>query len=220
MVDFTELDGVGPARSDYLEEAGYDTFEAVAEADNEVLAEDVDIPEDTALELVVQSQNIVAEQEAEVEEREPDTITDEIEEAQPDEQDSEEEPAPVSEEDSDSDAETVEEEDEDAEIVFSIAFTDSLEYDTFFDSVMAQRMTMYRTNRTGVEAFDHALDQMRDGSAEEPVEMSLEEDQLNDLHNSVRQKIIAYKGDNLIDHMDALKSVMTQIEEVRSEHLF
>lgn len=215
MVDLTELNGVGPARSDYLTEAGYEDFETIAEADNEQLADDVDIPEDTALELIVQSQNIVAEREAEVEEDEPDTISDELEKEIEEEveEDVEEEVEAV---------EEVEEVEEDGSgpITFEIEFSAALEYDTFFDSVMQQRMKMYRSNRTGVEAFDEAIGQMRSGSDDEPVKMNMTEAQLNDLHNSVHRMIIDYKGDNLIDHMDALKQVMSQIEAVRSEHLF
>jgi predicted RecB family nuclease len=222
MVDLTELNGVGPARSGYLEEAGYEDFETIADADNEQLAEDVDIPEDTALELIVQSQNIVAEQEAEVTSSgsQPTTISEELDEELEEEVEDLEEEVEDLEEEVEEEVEEEAEPEDDGPITFEIEFEQSLSYDTFFDSVMQQRMTMYQTNRTGVEAFNYALGQMRNNTVDEPVTLELTEDQLNDLHNSVRQKIIDYKGNNLIDHMDALKQIMTQIEEVRSEHLF
>jgi hypothetical protein len=224
MVDLTELDGVGPARSGYLEEAGYDDFQNIADADPEKLAEEVEMPEDTALELVVQSQNIVAEDESDgVTESEPDSITQEVEESL--EAQVEEEADEVEEELEEPDVEESEvepsEDPVDAgpeEYEFTISFESGLQYDTFFDSVMAQRSKMLRSNRDGVDAFDHALEQMRQGSDEVTLQMT--EAQLNDLHNCVRQKTVDYKGDNLIEHMDELKQVLNQVNEARNEYLF
>lgn len=201
--DLTELNGVGPARSDYLAEAGYETFEEIGDADNEQLAEDVDIPEDTALELIVQSQNMAAEQDAEVETEAPKSVTEEVEEA-------------IDEGEDDPD----ESEDGPDEYNFTITFGSGLAYDTFFDAAMSQRSKMLQSNRSGADAFDHALEQMRNGGMDEPVELEMNEEQLNNLHNSVRQTTISYKGNNLIDHMDALNNVLDQINEVRDEHLF
>lgn len=234
MVDLTELDGVGPARSEDLAEAGYDDFETLADADPEALAEEAEIPEDTALDFVVQSQNLVAEQEAEVEEDEPESITEEVEEAVEAEEAVEELPdeeefAEELEEDDEITEDEPESEGDDSEVVedegpaeyeFEVEFESGLEYDTFFDAVMSQRSTMLQSNRTGTEAFDQALEQMRTGGMSEPVELSMTAEQLNDLHNSVRQTTISYKGNNLIDHMDALNSILDQINETRDEHLF
>lgn len=241
MVDLTELDGVGPARSESLEEAGYSDFETLADADPEALAEDAGVTEDKALDFIVQSQNLVAEQEAEVEESKPVTeeVADAVEESEDEEVGAEEavEELPDSDEleeeieeaadDSDTTDETDESVDESPEnegpqeIQFELTFDEALEYDTFFDSVMGQRATMLRSNRDGVEAFDHVLDQMRASSGVgATVELELTESQLNDLHNSVRGTMIDYKGDNLIDHMDALQEVLNDVNEVRDKHLF
>lgn len=232
--DLTELNGVGPARSDYLAEAGYETFEEIGDADNEQLAEDVDIPEDTALELIVQSQNMAAEQDAEVETEAPKSVTEEVEEAidegegEPDESGDEaieeaeaeivqdDPPEAIDEGEDDPD----ESEDGPDEYNFTITFGSGLAYDTFFDAAMSQRSKMLQSNRSGADAFDHALEQMRNGGMDEPVELEMNEEQLNNLHNSVRQTTISYKGNNLIDHMDALNNVLDQINEVRDEHLF
>jgi hypothetical protein len=237
-VDLTELDGVGPARSGDLEEAGYDDFETIADADHEALAEEAEIPEDTALDFVVQSQNIVAEEDAEVEESQPVTeeVAEAVEEAEdeeveaeeaveelPDEEEFEEEfeedDAEADDDEPESASETVEDEGP-TEYGFSVTFESGLEYDTFFDAVMSQRSTMLQSNRTGTEAFDHALEQMRNGGMDEPVELEMTEAELNNLHNSVRQTTISYKGDNLIDHMDALNNILDQVNEARDEHLF
>lgn len=233
--DLTELDGVAEGRAENLTEAGYESVEDLVDADAGEISEEVSyLPEDTALELIVQAQNIVAEEDAEVEESQP-SITEEVEEAVEEEtsDDEESEPDPITEEDvaegegvplSEEEREEQESENEpepeDEEFDFSIAFETGLEYDTFFDAVMGQRSKMLRSNRSGVEAFDHALEQMRDGGMDEPVELTMTEQELNDLHNSVRQTTIEYKGDNLIDHMDALNSVLADINEVRDEYLF
>ena len=219
MVELTDLNGVAEGRAENLTEAGYESVEDLVDADAATVAESVNyLPEDTALELIVQAGNIVAEEESDgVVEDEP-SITEEVEEAVEDvEEESEEEVDELEEE-----VEELEEESEPEPdtIDFAITFDEGLEYDTFFDAVMEQRSSMLRTNRSGVEAFDHALEQMRDGGINSPVELSLEKQQLNDLHNCVRQKKISYKGDNLIDHMDALQEVMNQIDDVREEYLF
>lgn len=230
MDDLTDLDGVATGRADNLAEAGYETIADLAEADAETVAENVNyLPEDTALDLIVQSQNIVAEDEADIEESQP--VTEEVADAidgsgsgeevnvsESGEADPEATPETIDEEESEDEEEELEDVVESYE--FEVEFNAALEYDTFFDAVMAQRSKMLRTNRSGVEAFDHALDQMREGGTDEPVSLSMTENQLNDLHNSVRQKSVEYKGDNLIDHMDALNSVLNQINEARDDHLF
>ena len=245
MVELTELDGVAEGRAENLTEAGYESVEDLVDADPETVADEVSyLPEDTALELIVQAQNIVAEEDAEVEESEPESVTNEVAEAVsaeealdelPDEEEIEEEvegepkeePETIDEESdeeevSDTADETDESVDESPEdISFELTFDEALEFDTFFDAVMGQRATMLRSNRSGIDAFDHTLDQLRSsGGVGATVELKMEPQELNDLHNCVRQTMIAYKGDNLIDHMDALKSVMTDINAVRDEHLF
>jgi len=233
MAELTDLDGVGESREDNLKKEGYESVESLTDADPSVLGEEVDyLPEDTALELIVQAQNIVAEEDAEIEESEPETITRE-EEADADEEEEVVEITDPESEEVDEELEELEEEIEeetsdsddssetDDSIEFSLTFDEKLEYDTFFDSVMGQRAKMLQSNRDGVDVFEHALDQMRLSSGVgATVELSMEEAELNNLHNCVRQTMIAYKGNNLIDHMDAIKSVLNDINEVRDEHLF
>lgn len=225
MVEISDLDGVGPARSDSLVEAGYEDVDAIAEADPEQLAEDIGVPDDTALDFVVQAQNAVEDDEEDESEAESDsspdveedTITnDEAPEAEPEAADdnAEDEAEPEAED------ESLEEDDEPDVIEFSISFGTGLEYDTFYDSALETRANYYRTNRTGVEAYEHTLEQLRNGSPDEDVDFEFTPAQLNDLHNAIRERKIQYKGDNLIDHMDALDEVLQQIEAVRNEHLF
>lgn len=223
-MELTDIKGIGPARSESMQEAGYGSVKSVAEVDDhEDFAEAIDVPADTALEFIVQAENMVEEAAAEVESSEPGTISEQIDEAT-EEQDSDEE-------DESQEVEVAEEEEEPAiaakedegppdEIDFSIEFETDLEFDVFFDATMEEKMSIIRANRTGVEEYEHVLEQMRYGSPEQAVDFTLTPSELNNLHNTVRQKSIDYKGKNLIDHMDAMKRILTRIDEVRSEHLF
>jgi len=85
---------------------------------------------------------------------------------------------------------------------------------------MDQRATHIRTNRDGVDELTDVLDGLRDARVGESVALELGEDGLNNLHNAVRKKSVEYKGDNLIDHMDAMKALLDQINAVRDEYLF
>jgi predicted flap endonuclease-1-like 5' DNA nuclease len=244
MVELQDLDGVGDSREEYLHEEGYESVEDVASADHEVLGETVSyLPEDTALELVVQAQNAVEQEDAAVEESQP--VTEEVADAVEGVEDTDSTSASeVSQSDSErfhddddpsvgQDEETSsevahndsgdvsDESENDSEISFTLTFDEPLEYDTFFDAVMRQREKMLRSNRDGVSTFTHALDQMRGSEGVgATVELSMDEPELNNLHNCVRQTMVGYKGDNLIDHMDALKTVLSDINDVRSEQLF
>lgn len=71
MADLEDINGVGPSRKDSLEDEGYDSVESVAQSDPETLADDVGVSEDTALDWVVQAENISGVENAEVEESEP-----------------------------------------------------------------------------------------------------------------------------------------------------
>ncbi len=208
--DFEELTGVGPARSERLEEAGYQRFEEVAESDAAVLSDEIDVTEDRALELVVQTTNIVEERNAEVDESPQGTVSEQIDAAGDVDGDSEEERAaddsPVT-------------DGGDGNIDFSIEFESPEAYDAFYQTLLEQRLANRRSNRAS-EEFEQPLSQMRSGRPQSGVELSLSEGQLNDLHNCVRQNIIEYKGGSLIEYMEALQSVMDQIEVVRSSNLF
>jgi len=239
MVELQDLDGVGDSREENLKEEGYESVEDVASADHEVLGETVSyLPQDTALELVVQAQNAVEQEDASVEESQP--VTEEVAEAVEETESTEDTDSTSGSEVSQSDSERSHNEDDpsvgqddeassevsendvsDSAINFTLTFDEPLEYDTFFDAVMRQREKMLRSNRDGVGTFSHALDQMRASEGVgATVELSMNESELNNLHNCVRQTMVGYKGDNLIDHMDALKAVLSDINDVRDEHLF
>ena len=256
MVELTDLDGVASGRAENLTEAGYESVEDVANGDPEIMAEVVNyLPEDTALSLVVQAQDMLDESEDEPAESEETTldgdasITEEISEAAEetsealdeeadaldeeldeleeemaetetsDEPEPEEWVEPATETSEESETETSEES-ESAEIVFELTLETPMQYDTLYDCVMDQRATLIRTNRDGVDEFSEVLDIVREASYGETVELSMDEATLNDLHNAVRKKSVTYKGDNLIEHMDAVNKILAQVNSARDEHLF
>jgi len=218
MAELTDLDGVGPARSESLVEAGYEDVEAVAEADPEQLAEDADVPEDTALGFVVQAENLTASEGADVEESEP--VTQEIEDALDEDEEEVEEEADESDEE---EAESVDEEEAEPEVTeveLSFEIESGLEHDVFFASVMRHKERMLGANRTQTEVFDQILEQLRTASTEDTITIETDPKNLNELHNAVRKLAVSYQGDNLIDHMNAMKEMQNQVNAYRQEYLF
>ena len=236
--DLQEIDGVGPSREDDLNEAGYETYSDLAEADHEELAEEINrLSEDKALSLVVQGQNLSDLEEADVEESEAEGGSDEEEdeaEAEAEEADSASENDELEEELNDLEDETEEEEaeaeddeepepeEEEGETDYEVLldFEGTHEYDTFYHTLIEERCALRRTNRTGVDTYDNLLASMRaiDVDGEFTVEMTA--DELNDLHNAVMEQRYSYQGENLIDYMDALRAVETDLNEIRRDLLF
>lgn len=219
MAELQDITGVGPSRAESLTEAGYPTVRDIAEADEDALVEATDIREDQALEFIVRAQDLLdAEDDSSPEDYQ--TVSEEIQEAsEPEEEDD----APVESEPAESasgPADEPEPEPEPDDIEFHVAFDEPLAYDTFFECLLNQRATMQQANRTQTDAYEHAIEQMRAGSDETGVDLSLSPKQLNDLHNTIRTKELEYKGQNLIDEMNAIKSLRLYITDVRKEHLF
>jgi predicted RecB family nuclease len=214
--DLQEIDGVGPAREERLIDAGYETYEDLAEADHEVLADEIQrLPEDSALDVVVQAQNLADLQDAEVEEG-PDV------EEEPTEEEIEEELDDLEEE---LDEELNEEEGEPADggedtLELTLSFGSSHEYDTFYHTLIEQRCALKRTNRSGVESYERMLESMRKTADDGEFTVAVNEDELNEIHNAVLEQRISYQGENLIDYMDALRAVEESINDVREELLF
>lgn len=219
-----DLDGVGPAREERLNDEGFETYADLAEADPEALSEEIQrLPEDTALELVVQAQNMADLEEAEVEssdaeqsdeESDASTVSDSefdlAEETDEDLAEVEEEPV---EEDSDEG-----EADPTFEVV--LEFDSDYEYDSFYQTLLEERCRLNRTNRSGADLYEAMLDTLRETSLEGEFVVDMEKDELNDLHNAILQQRISYQGENLIDYMDALAQVEAKVNTIRENELF
>lgn len=229
MTEITDIDGVGPARAGRLEDAGYDTIELIAEANSEELAEEIEVPEDTALSFIVQAQNFVEAENPEPEESEEVmSISEEVEKAMEESDDSEEPEEPeepeveVVEEEDEPEPEPVERVEEPDVETFpvSIVFEDPLQFDTFFAAVMRRLETVYRSNQRTADALSEVIDSVHENESMDVFQMEMSEFQLNELHLAVLQLRVSYQGNNLIEHMNALKSVEVRLNERRDEFLF
>lgn len=205
----TDLDGVGPARSDSLVEAGYESVDAIANADPEELAEAADVPEDTALDFVVQSQNLIESEEVEeeVEEAEEEETLEPKDLAQPEEE------KEASEEDEEEPVETISE---------VIELTVNLDSDIHYDAYMTALLNGYErrvnSNQQALDAIAKCLNDARYNTGE--VTHDLTPFELNTMHAAVTQQQNDYKGQNMIDHMDAMRDIVSQVNEVRDKELF
>jgi len=207
----TDLDGVGPARRNALEEAGYTDFETIADAGHEQLAEDIDVPEDTALEFVVQSQNLV---ESDDSEEEQDDAEEDLEEDEP-------LPGDLVDSSENVDEDTSEESlTEDADEVYELVI--NLETDVHYDAYIMALLSAYErrhnSHQPTLDAINEVLDDARYNTGE--VSHELTSFELNSMHAAVSQQATEYKGQNMIDHMDAMRDVLEQVNEVREAELF
>ena len=66
-MELTDITGVGPSRADDLVELGFETVEAIAEAEPDDLTGLNRVGEDKALEMIVDAQNVLDEGEESVE---------------------------------------------------------------------------------------------------------------------------------------------------------
>jgi len=216
MTELHNIDGVGPAMEERLEENGYEDVEAIADADEEELSEVKQVTSDKALDFIVQAQNLIEEDDEEAEEElegdEFDLTPSELSEEEGEESDDVEEIVEEVIEESE------EEEDEGPDLYsVTLSFDSMLEYDVFHAALMRRHERVYTGNQPAADALQKCLDGLDNF---EGVEYELDEQELNELHSAVLQQRTNYQGDNLIDHMDALKKIETQVNEQRNEHLF
>lgn len=209
MTDFTEIDGVGPSRAEDLDER-FDSFEELAEADHEELAEMLPmVSQDSALDFVVQAQNIVSggEDDAEGE------TSDEDEESTEDVS-----PADVSDmaEAGESDEESSEpESSEDESFDETVEMTD-LEQDLVVAAVVGDVANVYNSNPPRKAAGMKLLEQLRTQDGGEVTFDGITRMELNTLHSAVRQLKNEFQGRNIIEYMDALANVERRVNEIRN----
>lgn len=220
--DLEEIDGVGPARSDSMDEMGYSTYADLAQVDNEQLAEDIpNLSEDRALEIIVQAQNLAELEEAEVSESDEGEETDESD-SEPVDAGFDDSPSAEDEIDSDADESVSDESDDYPESVeVDVSFDNETQYDTFFNAVFETRNNYIRTNRgEQVESFERVLDSTRDTTPESGISVEMEPQELHDLHNEIKQQVMDYRGKGMMEQHDELQNVLNAVDEVREEKLF
>lgn len=215
-MELTDIDGVGDGRADSMAEAGYESVEDVATANADELAESVNyLPEDTALEVIVAAGDMVDEERN-------------TEDAESDSEEVEEEDGPMPSELAEASEESADEPDDAAdsddepEGEESYELVVNLETDEHYDAYMTALFNAYETrvgsNQNALDAISNALDDARYNSGE--VTHNLTAYELNTLHASVSQQVTTYKGMNMITHMDAMRDLLAQVNEVRNEKLF
>lgn len=222
MVSVTDINGVGPAKADTLAEEGYDSVEALAEADQDELAAVDGVGDDRALEFIVQAQDLAedADEASEPEKEDsfdlqPKDVSDEIEEIEEeDEPEVEEEPEPEPEPEVE---EEPEHEPEEETFTVSLEFDTKFHYDVYHAALMRQHESVYTSHQPKADTLKYALDEL---TSFDSVEYELDRSQLNNLHSAVLQQRRNYQGGNDIEWADALQEVENQINEQRDEYLF
>jgi hypothetical protein len=232
MAEITDISGVGPARASSFEEMGYETVEDLADADPEELATADNLTEDRALEFVVEAQNMSEEDDADEtddESREefdlkPSEISDEVE--QPDDTEDSEDSVVSEESSEDDESPSVEQEpaesesdaaDETDSYPVELTFDNRRQFDTFHAAIMRHHERVFTSDQPAADTMAYCLGEI-DGFGS--VEYELSENGLNELHSAVLQQRTNYQGDNLIEHMDELREVEEQVNDLRSEYLF
>jgi hypothetical protein len=218
MVDVTDIKGVGPAKAELLEENGFDSVDAVLDADPDDLAEINGISEDRAIEYKVEAENLLEAQE-EVEEETGDSfdLTPSELEGEEDEEEVEETDDAESRDDSEQSEESSDVAEDNGLYPVSIAFDNRRQYDTFHAALMRYHENIFTSNQSSADAMKKCLNGL---DSFEEVSYELTEEELNTLHTAIKQTRTRYQGDNLIDHMDELNVIESRVDAIRREHLF
>jgi len=204
--NFQEIDGVGPSREEDLTDAGYESYSDLGEADAATLEEDIPrLSGDTALEIIVQAQNLAGLDEAEPE------ANPEVEEPEPSGDTEEPEPEPEPEPES---SEVPE------QYTAEIEIATPEEDDALYDALLQHRQTLIGTNRPGIDRATAYIDQLRAATVGDTLTFELTADELNGLHSSVMQHRLYYQGRNLREQLEALRRIENKINGIREENLF
>lgn len=223
--DFQAIDGVGPAREEHFVDEGYEAYADLAEADPSVLSEQIDnLPEDSALEIVVQAQNLTDLGEAEVEENpeveETETITEssdgtevvmdvEGDEGEDVEEDVESQSASESETETETETHSL-----------KLTIASEGQYDAMYDTLLSYRQTLIGRNSDEVERYTDYIDELRDAVVEDTLEYEMTAEEINSLHNAIRQKRLDYQGANLHDQLAPARELETKFNNQREELIF
>lgn len=232
--DFTELDNVGTAREEKLNTAGYETYADLAEAEPADLTDEVArMPEDSALEVVVQAQNLAELEDAEVEEN-PDTEPEPEPEPEPSETvtvEGESEPVEgdtvnVTEkvvEADDTGEDEAEDEPEDTgdpthELRLEMETVN--QYHTMYACLLQHRRKLIGTNQSGVSRVEDVLEQLQGKMVGDELVMEMAGGEINDLHNALLQYRLDCQGKNMNEFLAAARSLESRFNNERERLLF
>lgn len=259
MAKITDIKGVGDDFARELRDSGYNTVDAVAEADREELLEVNGVgegnvgnlqesarsvivgdhtqdepvePEDEQLEegerpdFVDESSadapNEGADREADAEDEEDEgTVAERARQnrspeasEQRDRGETEEEPQRLSETAAD------ESEDEDnGPYTFTLNVSDPKHFDYIVASLVRVETERRSSNPGQAEIADHILSELRGLDGTGDVELTMEGDEINTLHSALVQQENNYQG-RVDGPFNAVRDLRSQVDEVRSEHLY
>lgn len=220
--DFQSIDGVGPSRAENLEEEGYEEFSDLADAKPEVLAESLPrCPEDTALEMVVQAQNLADLEEAEVEssseepEPEPKTEDEEVSVQSTYTEGRSEGPDETASEESEDVSEP-----EDPTHSVELEIASEAQYDALYDMLLGHRKHLLGTNQSGVEEVNAHIDQLRTTAVGDTLDFEMAEDEINAMHNVIKQQRVNYQANNLQPQLGAARELESEFNNERQRLLF
>lgn len=223
MSDVTDIDGIGPSRAETLAENGYETVGDVADADPDELVEIDGVSEERALEFVVEAGNLREDDGDESDESEgdefdltPAEVSDEVEEAE-DSSDDVESASDDGDEESPTDDEETAEDESGPPYSVEVTFDSKLQFHTFHSAVMRHHERHFSGNQPVADAMQKVLDEL---DSFESLSVELTEEELNALHSAITQQRTSYKGNNLIEHMDAMQVVLETVNDDRREYLF
>jgi hypothetical protein len=224
--DFQKIDGVGQAREESLINEGYEEFEDLAQADASELSNNISrLPEDSALEMIVQAQNLTELENASVTENpsiEKNTETENNTTSAEQITVSEtrlQETGMTSDESENTMTENTGIDSENTYTV-TISINSDRQYDALYDTLISYRQKLIRTNREGVSRADTYLDKLRVASVDSVIELSVSEDELNSLHNIIKQNRVNYQGKNYSEQLRGIREIEDEINTQRRELLF
>lgn len=224
--DFTELDNVGPAREEKFTELGYDEYTDLAEVEPATLADEVSrLPEDSALEIIVQAQNLAELETAEVEEN-PDSDPDPSETVTVDGEDDsgtvESDTVNVTEKVVEADETVVGESGDDGEDVHELRLEIETvnEYHAMYACLLSYRRKLIGTNQSGVGQAEDVLEQLQESVVGDELVVSMEASGINDLHNALLQYRLDCQGKNMNEFLSAARALESKYNNERERLLF
>lgn len=228
--DFTELDNVGPAREEKFTDLGYDEYTDLAEVEPATLADEVSrLPEDSALEIIVQAQNLAELETAEVEENpdpdsdpDPDPSETVTVDSGDDSGTVESDTVNVTEKVVEAD-ETVESESgDDGEDVHELRLEIETvnEYHAMYACLLSYRRKLIGTNQSGVGQAEDVLEQLQESVVGDELVVSMEAGDINDLHNALLQYRLDCQGKNMNEFLSAARALESKYNNERERLLF
>jgi len=89
-----------------------------------------------------------------------------------------------------------------------------------YDCLLNYRQELHSTNRKGHEQVTAYIDDLRAGGVGDTVAITVDKDEMNELHNQLLNHRVDYQGRNFRKQMAAAKAIEQQFDEQREEFLF